>query len=198
MYCALPASVKPHERMIIMPDDSVIDETDPSRVAFVRGDLTGMAVPAHPDALALPHPVRRRIEAAPQREGEIELADPAPVQQAAVQRARLVAPEPAIVDIRVPVAQGDVVGILLQKALDGGLVREEAGCFLFQLCPERWGAGAFRHELRTGPREFPVAHAKPRIGVKATVLSVLRMASNWVAISSIDQSLRHTPSVSVT
>jgi hypothetical protein len=34
-----------------MPNN-VIDEAGPSRVAFVRGDFTGLAVPAHPDALA--------------------------------------------------------------------------------------------------------------------------------------------------
>src|SRR3546814_1434659 len=73
---------------------------------------------------------QRAAQATPQRVREIELAHAAPVHQAALQRAVGIAPEPGVVDVRVPVAERDELRVGVQEAFDRGLVLQKTLRFL--------------------------------------------------------------------
>src|SRR3546814_12815121 len=75
---------------------------------------------------------QRAAQATPQRVREIELAHAAPIHQAALQGAVGVAPEPGVVDVRVPVAERDELRVGMQEAFDRGLVFEKSLRFLFK------------------------------------------------------------------
>src|SRR3546814_20231053 len=75
---------------------------------------------------------QRAAQATPQRVREIELAHAAPVHQAALQRAVGIAPEPGVVDVRVPVAERDELRVGVQEAFDRGLVLQKTLRFLLE------------------------------------------------------------------
>src|SRR3546814_5125287 len=60
---------------------------------------------------------QRAAQATPQRVREIELAHAAPIHQAALQGAVGVAPEPGVVDVRVPVAERDELRVGMQEEI---------------------------------------------------------------------------------
>src|SRR5438309_3866793 len=68
----------------------------------------------------------RATQTSPQPIRDIHLTNPAPVQQSTLEHARVVAPEPGIVDVGVVVAYRDETTVRLQEALDRRLVALEA------------------------------------------------------------------------
>ena len=76
--------------------------------------------------MVVPHVGFGARHRSPQRHGHIHLTDAAPIQESAVHVIAGVPPEPGVVDVRVPVAQRDVVGLGSQMVPDRGLVLQES------------------------------------------------------------------------